>query len=147
MWLWQPLDSNYKTYHDNLSLKLWNMLLLPPIFYSFIFLSQLVLADFDTLNYIFLIYLLCYCVIFSWYIIYGDGNRILIMWMFSEYVNVFLIFLIFYFCFICWYWYNTIFIIGLCFYSILWTKCVSSTFTVSDVLKGAMFVSSMISCL
>ena len=53
VWLWEPLDSNFKTYHDSLSLKLRNMLLLPPIFYSFIFLSPLVLADFDTLNYIF----------------------------------------------------------------------------------------------
>ena len=99
VWLWEPLDSNFKTYHDSLSLKLRNMLLLPPIFYSFIFLSPLVLADFDTLNYIFL--------------------NISDFSVFVSYVDIGIIWL---------------FIIGLCLYSILWKRFVSSTLTVSDVV-------------
>ena len=53
VWLWQPLDSNYKTYHYSLTLKLWSIFLLTPICMGLFFLSLLVLAGFYTLNYLF----------------------------------------------------------------------------------------------
>ena len=99
----------YKTYHDSLSLKLRNMLLLSPIFYSFIFLSQLVLDDFDTLKYI--LWYISYAVVFSSLNILS--MVLVIVYRLCEcFLNMLLLslfFWFFYICFVCWHWYNMIF--------------------------------------
>ena len=91
--LWHPLDSNCKTYHDSISLKLRNMLLLPPIYYSFIFLSPLVLADFDTLNYIF--WYISDSVVFSSFNIFSMV-LVIVYWFCQCFMNM-LIFIFFWF--------------------------------------------------
>ena len=131
MWLWQPLDSNGKTYHDSLSLKIRNMLMLSPIFYSFIFLSPLVLADFDTLNYIF--WYISDAVVFSSFNIFSMV-LVIVYWLCQYFLNMLLFLWFLYICFICWHWYNMIDTICLCFYSIIWTRFVYSTFTVFDLV-------------
>ena len=108
MWLWHPLDSNYKTYHDSLSLKLKNILLLLPIFYSFIFLSPLVLADIDKLNCIF--WYISDAVVLSSFNIFSMV-LVIVYWFCQCFLNMllfFLFFLFFYICFICLHWYNMI---------------------------------------
>ena len=128
VWLWEPLDSNVKTYHDSLSLKLRNMLLLPPILYSFIFLLPLVLDDFDTLNYIFLY--ISDAVVLSSFNIFSMV-LVIVYWFYQYFLNMLLFLLFFWFFDIDIIWLS---IIGLCLYSILLTRFVSSTFTVSDVV-------------
>ena len=134
VWLWEPLDSNCKTYHDSLSLKLRNMLLLPQIFYSFILLSPLVLANFDTLNYIF--WYISDSIVFYYFNIFS-----MVLVIVYYYVNVFWI------CY-CFYYFSDFsiffssfdigiiwfFIIGLCLYSITWTRFVYTTSTVFNVV-------------
>ena len=92
------------------------MFLLPPIFYSFIFLSPLFLADFDTLNYIF--WYISNAVVFSSFNIFSMVLVILYLF-FQCFLNMLLFFWFFWFfyiCFIYWHWYIMIFIIGLCFF-------------------------------
>ena len=136
------MDSNCKTYHDNLSLNLRNIFLLPPIFYSFIFLSQLVLAYFDTLKLFYDIFMM---------LLWLSMLLMIVYWSCECFLNMLMFFLFFSFSIfvssvdigIIWF-----FIIGLCFYYIDWTRFVSSTFTVYNVVfRGGMFVSSMISCI
>ena len=106
--LWEPLDSNFKTYHDSLSLKIRNMLLLSPMFYSFIFLSPLVLNDFDTLNYIF--WYISDTVVFSSFNIFCLV-LVIVYWLCQSFLNMLLFLLFFWFlyiCFIFWHWYNMI---------------------------------------
>ena len=62
---------------------------------------------------------------------------VILYWLCQYFLNMLLFFFylqFLYICFICWHWYNMIDTICLCFYSIIWTRFVYSTFTVFDLV-------------
>ena len=109
-------------------------------FIVLIFLSPLVLSDFDTINYLFLY--------ISDAVVFFDFNMlsmvlVILCWYCQCFLNMSLIFLFFwsfYSFFIYCHCYHLIFLIVLCFYSVLWTMFVSVTFTEFNVmLRGECF--------
>ena len=91
------------------------MLLFLPISYMFYFPITISFGWFLFIEFPFLVYIWCCCVLSSSNIIYGIGDSILMLSIFSEYVNSFLFFcfyiLFLYSCFISWHWYHMLYII------------------------------------